>query len=63
MRTYLIVLAIVAVAAISYGFVVPSLVSMRDTFAVVGGFVVALVVAPSAMWSMAKRIVKREESK
>lgn len=63
MKIYLSVVAILVIAIFSYGFVVPALVSMRDTFAVLGGLVVAVVIAPSCLWFMAKRTYQQFTNK
>lgn len=50
------------IAALVYGFLVPSLISMRDTVAVISGFALALT-APPCLFAIFKGIFVTKEKK
>ncbi|HBY9793029.1 Uncharacterised protein [Klebsiella pneumoniae] len=54
-RIYIRLTITLVIAALVYGFLVPSLISMRDTVAVISGFALALT-APPCLFAIFKGI-------
>jgi hypothetical protein len=67
MKIYMIVVFQLFLFAMTYGFIVPSLVSAKDSIAVAMGFLVAVVIAPSALLLIGKycyyKHVKKDDLK
>lgn len=63
MKTYVKFVFLIFIFASCYGFVVPSLVSAKDSIAVLCGFVVAIVIAPAMIFFVGKNIVKKNIEK
>lgn len=63
MKAYVKFVLLIFIFAACYGFVVPSLVSAKDSIAVLCGFVVALVIAPALLFFVGKNIFKKSIKK
>ncbi|MDE4693220.1 hypothetical protein [Klebsiella pneumoniae] len=61
-RIYIRLAITLVIAALVYGFLVPSLISMRDTVAVISGFALALT-APPCLFAIFKGIFVTKEKK
>lgn len=61
-RIYPRLVITLAIAALVYGFLVPSLVSMKDTVAVLSGFALSLT-APPCLFAIFKGIFITKEKK
>ncbi|HBS5779185.1 TPA: hypothetical protein MBD98_004274 [Klebsiella aerogenes] len=61
-RIYIRLTITLVIAALVYGFLVPSLISMRDTVAVISGFALALT-APPCLFAIFKGIFVTKEKK
>lgn len=61
-RIYIRLVITLAIAALVYGFLVPSLISMKDTVAVLSGFALALT-APPWLFAIFKSIFITKEKK
>jgi hypothetical protein len=60
--TYTRLVIILTLAALIYGYLVPSLISMKDTVAVLSGFALALT-APPCLFAIFKGIFVIKEKK
>lgn len=67
MKIYGLIIFELAMFALFYGFVIPSLVSASDSIAVISGFATAFVIAPAIMWYAGKffynKLIKKEGKK
>ncbi|WP_108389750.1 hypothetical protein [Klebsiella aerogenes] len=61
-RIYIRLAITLVIAALVYGFLVPSLISMRDTVAVISGFALAIT-APPCLFAIFKGIFVTKEKK
>lgn len=62
-KAYLKVLAFVIYFVVSIGFLIPALVSAKDTIAVICGFAVALVITPVVLFYFVKLIISLIKAK
>lgn len=63
MKIYLKFVLLLFLFASSYGFIVPSLVSARDSIAVFAGFLFAVVIAPAMLFAVGQHIYKKHIKK
>ena len=63
MKIYLKFVLLLFLFASSYGFIVPSLVSARDSIAVIAGILFAVVIAPAMLFTVGKNIYKKHIKK
>lgn len=54
MKIYMIVIVQLVIFAACYGFIIPAMVSAKDSIAVIGGLVVGVVVAPLVLLLIGK---------
>lgn len=63
MKIYMIVVFQLILFSIAYGFIVPSLLSAKDSVAVAVGFLVAVVIAPSILLFVGQYLYKKHINK
>lgn len=63
MKIYLKFVLLLFLFASSYGFVVPSLVSAKDSIAVIAGLLFAVGVAPAMLFTVGHNIYKKHIKK
>lgn len=63
MKIYLKFVLLLFLFASSYGFVVPSLVSAKDSVAVIAGILFAVVIAPAMLFAVGHNIYKKHIKK
>lgn len=62
MKTYFKSLVLLSIFIVAYGFVVPSLIAMKDSLNVITGFVVAAVI-PVVLFTLFKSFFTKKERK
>ncbi|MGL9719958.1 hypothetical protein [Symbiopectobacterium sp.] len=62
LKVYTRLVAILTIAALVYGFLVPALISMKDTVAVISGFVLAFT-TPPCLFALFKGLLMTKEKK
>lgn len=63
MKIYLKFVLLLFLLASSYGFIVPSLVSAKDSITVIAGLLFAVVIAPAMLFTVGHNIYKNTSKK
>lgn len=63
MKTYIMVILLLSLFSVSYGFAVPALISASDSLAVLFGLFIAVVAAPVALFFIGNKLYKKHIKK